>query len=358
VRAILAMAVVKGLALVWLIPRSRRQTSTATTTTRCSCPGSTPSRFISGDAIRTRELSFIRYTTTELVAVVDATGVRPHMDDAIVPRQRPSFGEARRRVAERPAGFRRVVVPAAGAARGVQLPAALLRDGRRGAPRAGRLRARPVSKYYSARTGSVLLLLLTLIVAARILGDLRLPAGLGPITLFAMAFQPQLSMMSASVQPDMLALLLVTVGLRLLQPRLGALLRRHRVGLRRDARPPAAHEGARRASARARGARRAGPVRGEPRSDAGARRGRGTGRPAPPQRSSGDGGTPGHGFCSQLAGLIAWQPIPDASASLVENLQVWFRYALPMTFRSYWGVWAGSTTACRTGPCRCSQPCR
>ena len=340
VRTIMALALLKGLVLVWLIPPFQAPDEYGHYDYALFLSKVNPVAFLRGDAVQTRRLSDIHYTTRELIAVVEATGMRPHMDDAIVVRHRPSFLDARRRVS---------VLPTEDTAETLYRVPTLnnvfnyppLYYGLLGVVLRllDALGLDPVSKDYAARVCSVLLLLATLAIAARLLGALRLPGSVGAITLFAIACHPELSMMSASVQPDMLSLLLVTVALWLLQRSLvhlspavacgfgvslGLLLltKVHTV-------PPLAFGAL--ATLGLRAGRRAVPL----------------GSAASATFWAGStallvGGwwyVRSRGTFDNWLGLVEWQTMSDVSPSFGENLAVWFRYALPMTFRSYWGVW-------------------
>lgn len=337
VRAILLLALVKGLVLAWLIPPFQAPDEYGHYDYALYLSRVPPADFLLGRIDRPITLVQEAVVTREVVALAEATGTATHLSDAVLP--------ARRDVAD---------MVAAGAAwddgqehdvRRRTTWSGLMNYPPLYYAAAGTLIAaqravgvNPVVRYYSVRLFSLALFLLAIVAAAAALARLHTSELWKTTTLALIALQPQLSLLSVSAQPDLLGLLLVTAALAVLVDAvtrapftravaLGALLgalaltKTHYVpplvaamaaalawGVFTKRMPVAA--AARWASASALVAIAVGGwwyVRSAL-------------------------------LFGNWMGLTAWLPGPGGPTWL-ENLWLWWQISLPMTFRSYWGVW-------------------
>lgn len=335
-RWILAIALVKGLALTALIPPFQTPDEYAHYDYAVYLSRVPPLAFLRGEVTRPTVMRHAEVVTSEVRAVAGAAGVFPHLTDAVLPKRQPLSD----------------MLAAAAAWDGRELDlshvrtwnaamnypplyhgalAVLLRVQRA----AG---VNPLLRFYSARLCSIAMFLLALWAAAAALRHLDVPPRLATTALGVIALQPQLSMMTVSVQPDVLALLLVTAAFAIalgwwrgpsrrramvLGATLGALL----LTKPHDVPPLLAGAAALAAAAMAAGTLR--------RLEAGR-------QAALIVVTMGAAGgwwlLRSRILYDNWMGMVMWTPAPGAS-TIAENLATWWHVALPLSFRSYWGVW-------------------
>ena len=213
--AVLAAALLKGVLLAWLLPPFQTPDEYAHYDYALYLSYVGASRFVSGDIARPTRLVPDRYTTAELYAVVDAVGQRPHLDRAVIVRPPPSMAEARQRIGQwRAAGDEPERLTGLGELNWVFNYPPLYHKLAGAVVRAGRLSGlTPVTCFYLARLFSLLLFLTACWMTWHLTLALGTSHGFAQLVTFLVAFHPELSMLSVSVQPDNLSLLLVTAGL-------------------------------------------------------------------------------------------------------------------------------------------------
>lgn len=336
-RLIVLIALVKGLMLVWLVPPFQAPDEYGHYDYAVYLSKVPPADFVLGRFDRPVTLVQQAIVTREVEAVAAATGAARHLTNAEVPDRLPvrdmlarasSWSEAEER----------------------DLPRVTTWSGLMNYPplyyaMAGSLLAtqravgvNPVARYYSVRLFSLALFLLALVAAASALARLEAGALWKTTTLALIALQPQLSLLSVSVQPDMLGLLLVTAALAVLvdtaaraplahAATFGALVGAVALTKSHYAPPLAAAALVVLAWALATGrVSRAAAARWAVVATA---------------VSLAVGGwwyLRSALLFDNWIGLTAWLPGP-ADATWTSNLDTWWRLSVPMTFRSYWGVW-------------------
>lgn len=337
--AAVVAAVAKGCVLLWLIPPFQTPDEYGHYDYVLYLANVNPWHFVRGDGLHGLAIRPVTFTTRELPCLADATGTARHMWDATRVRRTPFSDQLSK----------------ARACRGLDREDTLMSQ-RCGNPlfsypplyyfgaslehRALSLAGvNPLLIFHAIRFTSLLLLVAVLIVAYRLLAVLRAGDGVASVVVWYLALQPQLSMLSVSVQPDMLGLLLTTSCL---------------LWLVRLAHEP---------SARTAGAlglvlglllltklHLALPI---------AVTGLVTlalglvwpGRPGVTWLRAGvvalavATGTGGWWYGRSLilfgnaAGLMSTTPLPFTAPSLLDNLRYFVDTRLVLTFRSYWGVW-------------------
>ena len=209
-RWLLAIALVKALVLPALIPPFQTPDEYAHYDYAVYLSQVPPLAFLRGEVTRPTAMRHAEVVTSEVRAVAGAAGVLPHLTDAVLPTRQPLSD----------------MLAAAAAWDGRELDlshvrtwnaamnypplyhgalAVLLRVQRA-------VGVNPLLRFYSARLFSIAMFLLALWAAAAALRHLDVQPWLATTALGVIALQPQLSMMTVSVQPDVLALLLVTAA--------------------------------------------------------------------------------------------------------------------------------------------------
>ena len=336
---VIAAALAKGLGVLWLVPPFQTPDEYGHYDYALYLAHVDPVAFLSGNVAIPGAVSFSDYTTRELYALADATGTAAHAREAIVARPRLPLAEMHRRAVPDDAHDAHARLSRLETVNALfnypPLYHGIVGALHRVTAAAG---ADPVTGYYAARLLSLGLFGLTLVVAWRVLQALELDRRLALLVLGLIGFHPQLTQQSIAIQPDTLTLLLTTVGLLLLvrlaaEPgtrsliQLGlvcgllALVKVHAaiplwltalgvavVALARDAEPRRLQSGMVWGTVVALAVGgwwyvRSALLHGNP------------------------------------FGLVVAVAAPGAEGSPAGNVEQWFGIALPLTVRSYWGMW-------------------
>jgi hypothetical protein len=214
-RLIILAALVKGLVVLFLIPPFQTPDEYAHYDYVVYLARVDPIDFLLGRVKPPVRINAI--VTRELYCLADVTGTRAHLESGqpvtvndgpvgwIAKASRPAVTDTAGELAGKDAVGPAFMYPPLYYA----CQAALYRVG-------AWLGLNTVARYYGARMFSLLLFVASLALAARLLWALRLPAAAFAAVLFFAAFQPELSMLSVSVQPDNMTLFLLNAGLLLL----------------------------------------------------------------------------------------------------------------------------------------------
>jgi hypothetical protein len=222
---VLIVALAKAGVMLWLVPPFQAPDEYGHYDYVLYLSHASPSAFLRGNQLADATLAPLAFATREVRCLADAVGAGRHFDDA--KRFRPS---AWNDAFQRAASCRDADDPA-DVARATELNLLLNHPPLYYALAASvvhllrGLDANPLVIYTAIRWLSVALFLATLGVAWRLARGLRLaPAAVAAVLAF-IALQPQLSLLTVAVQPDVLGMLLVTAATAAL------------VGLAQDGRP-------------------------------------------------------------------------------------------------------------------------
>lgn len=296
-----------------------------------------PAGFLFGEFHRPVVLIQEAVVTREVVAVADAAGTLAHLTDATVPSRR-SLSDMLARAASWDEGQERQLAEATTWSGLMNYPPLYYATVGGVLAVERTLGVNAIARFYSARLATLALFLLALVAAAAALARLDVAPAWRTGTLAAIALHPQLSMLSVSVQPDILGLLLVTLALGVLVEATGALSVRRAVtfgvllGAIALTKPHYAPPLAAAALVWAAWSKATGKA-------AWLEIARVMATSTLVALAVG-----GWWFLrSRLLfdnwmGLVGWLPGPAAS-TWGSNLATWWHLSLPMTFRSYWGVW-------------------
>lgn len=214
---VIAAALAKGLGVLWLVPPFQTPDEYGHYDYALYLAHVDPVAFLSGNVATPVAVSFSDYTTRELYALADATGTAAHAREAIVARPPLPLAEMHRRAGsagDHDAHARLSQLETVNALFNYPpLYYAIVGGLHRVTTATG---ADAVTGYYAARLLSLGLFGLTLVVAWRVLQALELDRRLALLVLGLIGFHPQLSLQSIAIQPDTLTLLLTTIGLLLL----------------------------------------------------------------------------------------------------------------------------------------------
>lgn len=211
---IVGAAFVKGLFLLFFIPPFQTPDEYGHYDYALYLAHSDLQTWLKGDTVRPERLVFDAYTTNETYFLAEASGTDRHLKEAAIPKPRPTFAEMWRRAAQP----RAIDDPHALASKPVvnalfnypplyYLGIAWLHRVEEW------VGLNPLAAFYSARLVSLICFTLALVLSVRILDRCGLAWETKSAVLLLMAFQPQLSLQSISVQPDNVSLLLVTWAL-------------------------------------------------------------------------------------------------------------------------------------------------
>lgn len=214
-RLLVAIALLKGLVIAFLVPPFQAPDEYGHYDYAVYLSKVSPSDFLLGRFQRPVTLVQQAIVTREIEALAEATGTSAHLSDAIVPGRVPLREMLARGAAWSEADERHL--PSATTWSGLMNYPPLYYAAAGSVLRAQRAAGvNPVVRFYSVRLFSLALFLLALVAASAALARLGASGLWKSVTLAAIALQPQLSMLSVSVQPDILGLLLVTVAIAVL----------------------------------------------------------------------------------------------------------------------------------------------
>jgi hypothetical protein len=209
----LAIAALKGALLLALVPAFQTPDEYGHYDYVLYLSRVSPAGFLAGRGMDDGVIGATEYATREIRCLAEASGAGGHLADAEPIEVRP-LGAAARQAADCRHADTREALEAGGRFNLLSNYPPLYYFAMSLVVRAARdIGVNPLVTYHGVRAISILLLCAAIAVAVRLFGRLGVGTGVTFAAAMVLALHPQLSMLSVSVQPDVLGLVLVTFAL-------------------------------------------------------------------------------------------------------------------------------------------------